>query len=473
MGMGCKVIKSMQRSFFRTGILSLAVAFAVGCGSNNSGDAPKESGAGTEKAATTLSVPMWTAKDLQSQTSLEVQSFKGGYDIDFFQKCANDYMKANPGVKIKLEGNPRVWEQLQPRMVSGDPPDLMFPGWGMDHWALAEEGQIFDLTEALKSPSADGKTPWGETFEPALLKLGQLEGVQVTLPYYMMIYGWWYDPAVFKANGWTAPKTWKEFMELAPKIKAKGMAPLTFQGKYPYYLVYGMLLPWVQSIGGIEAVNACQNMEPGAWKSESVLKAAQMLEEIRDKGFFQEGAISMTHTESQQEFLNGKAAMVPCGTWLKSEMRNMMKPGAKLAFMLPPSVEGGKGDPGAINVDIEPWMFPSKAKASDRAIDFFKYMTSLDNAKAFVKEKGTLMAIKGSNEGELPEELVLPAKAFKESKTVWSIKFRHWYKGFMKELEDSLTALLSKTLTSQQFVERLEKAAQAVREDESITKHKV
>jgi phosphohistidine swiveling domain-containing protein len=43
----------------------------------------------------------------------------------------------------------------------------------------------------------------------------------------------------------------------------------------------------------------------------------------------------------------------------------------------------------------------------------------------------------------------------------------------MKELEDSLTALLSKTLTSQQFVERLEKAAQAVREDESITKHKV
>jgi N-acetylglucosamine transport system substrate-binding protein len=432
----------------------------VGCGSSGGTDAPE------------ATAPVAKFNKPKAGGSIEVQAFKGGYDIDFFQKCADSYMKANAGSTVKVDGNPRVWEQLQPRMVGGTPPDLMFPGWGMDHWALAEEGQILDLGEALKTPGADGK-PWGDSFEPSLLKLGQLDGKQVTLPYYMMMYGWWYDPDVFAKNGWTPPKTYAELLALAPKIKAKGMAPLTFQGQYPYYLTYGMLMPWTLSIGGESAMKACQNMEPGAWKSEAVMKAAGMLVELRDKGFFQDGCISMSHTEAQQEFLNGKAAMVPCGTWMKSEMSKMMKPGTKIAFMRPVTVDGGKGDPSAIQVDIEPWMVPSKAKNTDLAIDFYKHMTSLENAKAFVKEKGTLMAIKGSNDGDMPEELKGPAAMFKESKFVWAIQFRHWYKTFFKEMEDSLTALMTKKLDAAGFCDRLEKAAQAVRDDETIKKRKI
>ncbi|MEI8282944.1 MAG: hypothetical protein WCG75_11100, partial [Armatimonadota bacterium] len=106
------------------------------------------------------------------------------------------------------------------------------------------------------------------------------------------------------------------------------------------------------------------------------------------------------------------------------------------------------------------------------AIDYYKFMTSLDNAKAFVKEKATFMSIKGSNDIELPEELKAPAAAFKDSKAVWSIKFRQWYPTFEKELENSMTALVTKKATAQEFCDRVEKAAQAVREDESIKKHK-
>ncbi|HLO97809.1 MAG TPA: extracellular solute-binding protein [Fimbriimonas sp.] len=405
---------------------------------------------------------------------IEVQSFQGGYDIDYFKKCADAYMKANPGTKITVAGNPRVWEQLQPRMVGGNPPDLMFPGWGMDHWALAEEGELLQWEDALKSPAADGKTPWGETFDPAMLKLAQLDGKQVTMPYYVMEYGWWYDTAVFAKNGWTAPKTWSEFMALSAKIKAKGMYPLTYQGKYPYYMVYGMLMPWIMSIGGPSVVDACQNMEPGAWKAPEVIQAAKMIQELRDKGYLQEGAVSMTHTEAQQEFLNGKAAMVPCGTWINAEMSKMMKPGTKLQFMLPPVVDGGKGDPTALMVDIEPWMIPAKAKNPELAVDFFKFMTSLENAQGFVREKASLMTVKGANDVELPEGLKAPAEAYKNSKHIWAIRYRQWYKAFETELENAITALITqKDLTAEAFAERLEKAAQAVRDDPSIVKHKV
>ena len=462
----------MRWSFLGLALLSIGL---IGCGSDKvASNTPTGNNSANTDASDTSGVvlKMAPADPPKPNGTAEVVAFKGGYGIDFFQKMAANYSKAHPGTTVTVDGNPKVWEQLKPRMANGTPPDLMFPGWDMDHWGLAEEGQIFDLGDVLKTASADGKTPWGETFLPELLKLGQLNGKQVALPLYLMMYGWWYDPDVFAKNGWTPPKTWSELMTLAPKIKAKGMAPITFQGQYPYYMIYGMLMPWIQGHGGMSAVNACQNMMPGAWKADPVLRAAKMIEELRDKGFFEDGAVSLTHTQSQTDFVNGKVAMVPCGTWITSEMKEVLKPGQKLTFFLPPTVDGGKGDPTALEVDIEPWMVPVKAKNPQLGIDYYKYMTSLENAKAFVKEKGTFMSIKGSNDIDLPEALKAPADAFKNSKTIWSIKFRQWYKTFEKEFENSMTSLVNKKLTAAQFCDRVEKAAQAVREDDTIKKHK-
>lgn len=404
---------------------------------------------------------------------LEVAAFKGGYGIDFYETAAKEYEKERTGKTIKIWGNPRVWEQLRPRLISGDAPDLMYPGWGLDHWALAEEEQLEPLDAALDTPAWDGKTKWRDTFEESILKLGQKGGKQYVLPYFFNVQGWWYDPGVFKKNGWTAPTTFPELLALCAKIKAKGIAPITFQGKYPYYLVEGMLLPWAQSVGGIGEVKAAQNLEPGAWKSNGFLTAARMIKELKDKGFFQDGAVALSHTESQTEFLRGKAALIPCGTWLYSEMKGVMPPGADMRFIPAPVVPGGKGDPSAVLISIEPWMVPADAKDKEGAIDFFKYLTSVDKARKFVEEKATLMAIKGSDAGNVPETLKAPSAWFKQSKTVYSYIARQWYPSFETELENAMTSLLNGEISPEQFCDRAEAAAEKVRKDDSITKFKL
>lgn len=404
---------------------------------------------------------------------LDVVAFKGGYGIDFYQKAAEEFQAKNPGLTITLTGNPRVWEQVRPKMIGGNPPDLMFPGWGYDHWAAVEEKQVFALDKALDSPAYDGTGKWRDTFEPSVLKLGQKDGRQYVLPYYVMMQGWWYNPDVFAKNGWVPPKTFDELLSLCGKIKAKGIAPITFQGKYPYYMLDGMILPWVASIGGIKAVEDIQNLVPGAWKNPAVKQAAEMICTLRDKDYFEAGAVGLSHTESQMDFLNGKAAMIPCGTWLYSEMKHVMPAGAKMKFFLPPVVAGGQGDPTAIQIGIEPWMVPTKAKHPNEAIALYKYMTSLPKAKQFVEEKATLMAIKGSDQTALPETLIEPARVFKGSKTVWSYVCRQWYPTMETEVENALTALLNKEATPDKFCERAEAAAEAVRKDTSIAKHKL
>jgi N-acetylglucosamine transport system substrate-binding protein len=443
-------------------VVALAsIALAAGLAGCNSGSTPEAKETTTPAAGGKLT------------GALEVQAFQGGYGIDFYQASAKEFEKQHPDLKITVEGGPRVWESLTPRFANGNPPDLTFPGWGMKHWDLAEEDQLVDLGPALDGKAAEGDGTWRESFDPQILALGQLKGVQYTLPYYVMIYGWWYDPEVFKKNGWTVPKTYSELLTLSDKIKKKGMAPITFQGKYPYYMIDGMLLPWVQSIGGIDAVNAAQNLEEGAWNSPAMLQATERIVELKQKGFFQEGATSMSHTEAQQEFVQGKAAMVPCGSWLFSEMKKTMPATAKMEYFLPPFIDGGKGDPTAVLIGIEPWMVPTEAKNKEAAIELFKYMTSLSVAKKFVQEKGTLMAIKGSDDGELPDVLKVPSKTLRESKAVYSVQFRHWYPTLSTELENGLTSLLNGQISAKEFCDRAEAAADKVRKDPNITKHKV
>lgn len=433
----------------------------LGCGPNASSEPVEGSSA---KAP---------AKDAPLTGKLEVVAFQGGYGIDFYQKAAEEFAVKHPNLEINVTGNPRVWEQLRPRFVGGDPPDLVFPGWGMDHWSLAAEGQLLSLDEALDSPAFDGNGTWRETFEPELLKLGQLNGKQWVLPYYVMALGWWHDPKVFQANGWQVPATWEQLLALCEKIKAKNIAPITYQGKYPYYMIDGMLLPWAHSVGGPAAVQDAQDLVPGAWKSPAMLKAAEMIVELRDKGYLQKGATAMSHTEAQQEFLQGRAAMVPCGTWLFSEMRQVMPEGATMEFFLPPAVAGGKGDAGALLIGIEPWMIPSSAKNPEAAVALFKYMTSPTKAVQFVEQKGTLMSIRGTENAKLPEVLVKPAAAMRASKQVWAVQYRQWYPAFNTEIENALTAMLNGEATPQQFCNRVEAAAEKTRNDSSITRHKV
>ncbi|MDX2064740.1 MAG: extracellular solute-binding protein [Fimbriimonadaceae bacterium] len=414
------------------------------------------------------------AADAKLSGTLEVQAFQGGYGIDFYQASAKEFAALHPDLKIEVSGSPRVWESLTPRFANGNPPDLTFPGWGMRHWDLAEEDQLLDLGQALDGPAHDGKGTWRETFDPQILKLGQLGGKQYTLPYYVMIYGWWYDPGVFTKNGWKVPKTYPELLTLCDKIKASGIAPLTYQGKYPYYLIDGMLLPWVQDLGGIASVNDLQNLEPGAWKSDAVKAALRRILELKDKGFFQKGAAAMSHTEAQQEFVQGRAAMIPCGSWLYSEMKATLPKGAQMEYFLPPVSDKPVGDPSAVLIGIEPWMVPSGGKNPDAAIAFFRYMTSPSVAAKFVREKGTLTAIKGSDEGaDLPPILAAPRRALRESKTVYAVQFRHWYPNLSTELENALTSLMTGQTTVDALCERVESAAEKIRQDPNISKHRV
>jgi len=404
---------------------------------------------------------------------LEVAVFQGGYGLDFFEYAAREYEKTHPNIKIKVWGNPRIWEQLRPRFVAGDVPDLTWPGWGMDYWALVADGKVMEMDKYLATKAYGQNKPWKDTFRQDLLKKGMYNGHYYIMPFNNNVFGWWYNAEMFAKNGWQPPKTYEELLVLCEKIKKTGVAPITYQGKYPAYMLRGFLIPWAISAGGLQAFIDAQNLKPGAWKSPAFLKAAQMIAELRDKGYFQKGAMGMDHTGSQMEFLLGRAAMIPCGTWLASEMKKQIPPGFKMQYINPPVLANGKGDPTITSTGAETWIIPKEAKHPDEAADFFKFMTSIDMAKKFVERKNTLMAIVGSDQCKLPPYLVEPARCLRKAKATWDADFAQWYKAMNKDIENALAALLSGEITPEECVNRMEEAAERTRRDKSIPKHKV
>lgn len=409
----------------------------------------------------------------KGKIALEVASFQGGFQLDFFEYAAREYEKTHPNVVIKVWGNPRVWEQLRPRFVKGNPPDLTWPGWGMDYWGLVAEGKVLAMDKYLQTKAYGQDKKWIDTFDKRLLDKGKYEGHYYIMPFNQNVFGWWYNVDMFKKHGWQPPKTYDELLVLCEKIKQAGIAPITFQGRYPAYMLRGFLFPWAISDGGLQVFNDAQNLKPGAWSSPSFLRAARMVVEMRDKGYFQKGAMGMSHTESQMEFVLGRAAMIPCGTWLGSEMKNQLPKDFHMAFINPPVIKGGKGDPTITSAGVETWIIPSEAKHPDIAADLYKFMTSLDMAKKFVVRKNTLMAIKGSDQTKLPPDLVGAAQCAAKASALWDADYAMWYQTLRKDAESAMAALLNKELTPEECVKQMDAAAQRTAKDTSIPKHTI
>lgn len=404
--------------------------------------------------------------------TLEVAAFKGGYGIDFYEKCAREFEALHPNIKVNVGGSPRVWDQLTPRFATGTAPDICWPGWGMNVFALIFDHQLLPLDKYLQTPAIGVDKKWADTFMKPMLDKGKWEGKIYTLPFNFDSFAWWYNRKMFRENGWKPPKTYDDLLALCKEIRKKHIAPITFTGRYPQYMLDGFFFPWAHRLGGQQAFNDVDDLKPGAWKHPAFLKAAQCIVELRDLGYFQAGCIGMNHTESQMEFLVERAAMIPNGTWLYSEMRELLPKDFEMEYMLCPTFKQGVGDPTAVpaTYDGKGWCIAATTKHPDEAAEFLKFLTSPQQAKKFVEAKGSLMSVKDLGELNVPQHLRSAMEVINAAKTQYSIFHGQWYPQLATAVQNEIRDLYNKVTTPEQFLDRLELASAAIRNDPHFKK---
>ncbi len=493
-----------RRRFLTIAGSAAGTAILAACGSGNKAtEAPKPAStsapataAGAAPAATTASgsaaagtgapvgavtLPTGDAKNplkVKEDAPLDVVIFKGGYGDDYAVNAEKIYAAAFPKAKVGHQGIQRLAEQLQPRFVGGTPPDIIDnSGAGnLDTAALVAESQLADLADLMSAPSFD--TP-GKTVKDSLLpnsqENGMYDGKQFVLNYVLSVYGIWYSDALMKKNGWEYPKTWDTMLALCEKIKAAGIAPWAYQGKYPQYMTM-VMDQMVYKQGGIQAIAKIDNLEPNAWRQPEVKNAVDALYQLADKGYLLPGTEGLTHTESQAEWLKGKAAFIPCGSWLENEEKGLVPDGFNMVVKPTPSLSASDKVPfeGIQSSAGEAFIVPSKGKNVAGGKEFLRILFSKQGARFFSENTKSLTVVQGSADGlKLGSafESVQAANSAAGS-NVFVAQYGTWYKKLQDEAKDKMGALLTKQIKPADFINNVQKMADDVAKDDSIKKYK-
>ncbi|WP_248959251.1 N-acetylglucosamine/diacetylchitobiose ABC transporter substrate-binding protein [Sphaerisporangium perillae] len=449
-----------------------AASFLSACatGGGSSAASPTAAASG---GATSAANPFGVKAD----AALEVVIFKGGlgdsYATDVHEPL---YKKEFPKATVKHVATQQIAQTLQPRFASGDVPDFIANSGSdlMDNGALQSEGQLLDLTPLFDAPSIDDPSKKvRDTLIPGTVESGLIADKPYILNYVFTGYGLWYNSKLFQEKGWTAPKTFDEFKTLCDTIKKAGITPYAYAGKNASYYQYWMILITAAKAGGNQVLIDIDNLADGAWNNDAVKQSAAAWAEIgkfMDKSY--EGLI---HTEVQTRQNQDKIALYPSGAWLENEQKSNTPASFEYAVTPTPSLTSADKLPfEAIRaVAGEPYIIPAKGKNTAGALEYARIMLSKEGAKGFIEKSGSLTVVIGSADGlNLAPGLKSTADAQKAAgaNIVTYSSFENWYKELETELRKQTNSLMFGRISAEEFCANMQKKADAVKADSSITK---
>jgi raffinose/stachyose/melibiose transport system substrate-binding protein len=335
-------------------------------------------------------------------------------------------------------------------MQSGEPPDV-FQSWGggvMNEYAKA--GLLRDITADLD------KDGWRDTYAPGPLAVYSFEGKNYGVPRDQGMVGFWYNKDLFEQAGIDAPPaTWTEFLEDVQTLKDAGITPISIgEGdKWPGMHYWNYLATRLCGQAGFDAAMA----RTGSFADPCFVEAGTKLQELVALEPFQEGFLGAVHDDMQAAFGNGKAAMELSGQWAPStQAANSadQKGVQNLGLFGFPEVEGGAG--AGTDVVGGGNGFAIGKNAEPEAIDFVKYLTSVENQTIIAANGSGIPVVKGAEKGLTDPNMLQVAQTFAAADY-----FQLYYDQFLPPatgsvLNDSVQGLFAGTLTPEQVAQAVE-----------------
>ena len=445
----------MSRKIYAIMSLLLVAAFALSACGAKATEAPTQPAA-TEAPAQPAATEAPTATEAPAEkvtvTWWHITTKDPG--LSDWQKMADDYMAAHPNVVIEITvlENEAFKTKLTTVMQSGEVPDI-FQSWGGGTFnAQVEAGLLKDITADLAADSA-----WRDSFAPGALGVYSYQGKNYGVPWDMGMVGFWYNKALFEQAGIAAPPaTWTEFLEDVQKLKTAGITPISIgEGdKWPGMHFWNYLATRICGQAKFEAAMA----RTGSFTDPCFVDAGTKLQELNALEPFQDGYLGAVHDDMQAAFGNGKAAMELSGQWAPSTQKansaNQEGIGENLGLFGFPSVEGGAGagtdvvgggNGFAIGKDAEP-----------EAIDFVKYLTSVENQTIIAANGSGIPVVKGAETGLTDPNMLQVQQTFAAAEY-----FQLYYDQFLPPatgsvLNDSVQGLFAGTMTPEEVAQAVE-----------------
>jgi len=378
-----------RRTFLRGAfVAAVGIPLTVTLASCVSGGGSGGGGGGTKTAKN----PFGVAAD----SSTEAVIFNGGYGYDYVQFAAQQMQKQTKGLKVKVSPSTQIGQQLQPRFVAGNPPDLIDnSGAGAIGFTTILDN-LSELDDVFEANNYEGKKI-ADTLYPNVKVPGTFDGKFKAMNYVMTIYALWYSATLFEENGWTPPKTWDEAKELGAKAKEKGKF-LFVWGKEAATYYQTLAVDSAIKEGGDEVKDGFEKLSKDCWSHPAVQSVLKALGEIVTAGYFVPGGAGTQFTAAQAKWSNDQQALLyPSGSWIENEMKKATKDGFKMTGIPELTVTGSPKLPyeSLRSAAGEPFVVPKTGKNPAGGKELMRAMLSKDAATNFAKTRLAPTIVKG------------------------------------------------------------------------------
>lgn len=250
-------------------------------------------------------------------------------------------------------------------IASGNPVDVSF-FWGSQINAFTEDGMALDLTPYL----TENNNEWLDTFVPAYIDAGKVDGKYYAVSYQPVIETIFYNKDLFEQYNVELPTTWDELVAACEVFKENGVYGIgNWNGQNHQLLQFAY--QYMANDGTLETYTSGQG---DFTQCEGLKKCLEGIKTLYDNGYWYpgEGALTSTKDQTQAAWYQGNIAMLfDAGSNAGEYDTNSEFEVGILPF--PYVEEGGKY---ALNTVTNALFIPANAKHPEEAVRFMKYYTS-------------------------------------------------------------------------------------------------
>jgi N-acetylglucosamine transport system substrate-binding protein len=378
----------LQRAAVGTLLATGGSTLLAACASSGGND----SGSGGGGANKTAENPFGMA----DKSTVDAVIFNGGYGFDYVTFAAGLVQQKHSGSTVKVAQSTQIAQQLQPRFVGGNPPDLIDNSGANSIGFNTILDQLAPLDDVFEANNLEG-TKIADTLYAGAKEPGTFGDKFLAINYVLTLYGLWYSDSLFKQNGWTPPKTYDEALQLGAKAKAKGKY-LFVWGKEAATYYQTLAVDSAIKEGGDEVRLSLGNLEADCWSKPQIQGVFKALETMVKNGYFVPGGAGTQFTAAQAKWSNDQQALLyPSGSWIENEMKKATKAGFDMKGIPEPTLTANSKLPYATlrSAAGEPFVVPAKGKNVAGGKEVLRVMLSKEAATNFAKTRLAPTIVKG------------------------------------------------------------------------------
>lgn len=368
-------------------ILALCMACGIAVAASGCGSSGAASGTGSTAASSSApasSKALESANLVWAGWSGEEKSTK-----DIISEMISSY-NAKGGSQVSWVGWPwaNTQQQLIIRNQGSEALDVAQVDIGM-FGALSEMGVLADMNDLM------GKDYLEQNYDEAALKVGQVDGKQLAMPWSIASINMVYNPTLLKSVGYNEPpKTIAEFEDCMKKLKEKDKNLIPYGVATKDATMATDFQPWLWTFGG----SVLKDGQPSL-SSDAGQKVSEWYKSLLDKGYIQ---MNITRADARQLFAQGKIAFyddaisakgVAISNGIdKSDLDNKIKPMARPVLK--------DGDTPQASMWGHLLVVFKKSQHQEQAADFIKHVVSYDQSIKYFSSNGMLPVLKDALAGD-------------------------------------------------------------------------